>query len=275
MIQENKLSKKNVLKIDGYEIFERKRNDRGGGLAIGFHESLEPYEICQSESEESEILIVEAKAGTKVIRFITAYGPQEPNSKDEKKNNWIFFNNLEQAIIKSQLIGASVIIEFDANSKLGPELLPGDPHQQSTNGSMLAGIITRQNLIIGNSLSKTTGLITRQRTTVNGEEKSVIDFLLVSSDLLEKIESVEIGDDRKYTLARFGKENGCDVVKLSDHNPIIAKFNLNVKNVKKERMEMFNLRNTECQAKFRDFTNQTDLLSNSIKLDDDIDSSFD
>ena len=100
MVQETKLSKNKVLKIDGYEIFERKRSDKGGGLAIGFHESLEPYEIYDDEIEDTiEILVVEAKVGTKAVRFITAYGPQEPNSEDEKKSNWVFFNNLEQVII--------------------------------------------------------------------------------------------------------------------------------------------------------------------------------
>ena len=51
------------------------------------------------------------------------------------------------------------ILEFDANSKLGPTLIPSDPHSQSVNGKMLAGIISRQNLIIGNRLNITVGLI--------------------------------------------------------------------------------------------------------------------
>ena len=33
-------TKHNNLKIDNYEIFEKKRDDNGGGLAIGFHNSL-------------------------------------------------------------------------------------------------------------------------------------------------------------------------------------------------------------------------------------------
>ena len=253
---------------------ERKRKDRGGGLAIGCYHNLEPFEICQSESEDSEILIVEAKIGSRKIRFLTAYGPQEPSSEEEKRSNWIFYNNFEQAIIKSHLSGASVIIELDANAKLGSQLVPGDPHQQSVNGSILAGIISRQNLIVCNSLSLTTGVITRQRTTINGEEESVIDFMLCSNDLMDKIESVEIDEARKYTLTRFAKVNGCSIIKESDHNPIIGKFKLSVKSVTKERIEMFNLRNTECQAKYREFTNDTDILSCSIRDDEDINTSF-
>ena len=48
--------------------------------------------------------------------------------EDELLKNMTFFGKLEQAIIKSNLSGSSTIIEFDANSKLGPELIPRDPH---------------------------------------------------------------------------------------------------------------------------------------------------
>ena len=122
------------------------------------------------------------------------------------------------------MAGSSVILQLDANSKLGPNLIPGDPHNQSTNGSMLAGIIARQNLVIGNSLRCSTGLITRQGSTVNGEEQSVIDFLLLSSDILEEVESVEIDEKKQYALTRYGLENGKSVVKESDHKSIIGKI---------------------------------------------------
>ena len=79
--------------MDGYETFEKKRTDKGGGLANGFHNSLEPFEICDEEHNEHEILVVEVKVNKKLtIRFITAYGPQEPSSKDELSRNQSFFN---------------------------------------------------------------------------------------------------------------------------------------------------------------------------------------
>ena len=83
------------------------------------------------------------------------------------------------------------------------------------------------------------GLITRRRTTVNGEENSVIDFLLFSSELLPLLKSVSVDEKRKYTLTRFGLEKGIKVVKESDHNLIVAHFEFVVQNVKKERKEIF------------------------------------
>ena len=65
---------------------------------------------------------------------------------------------------------------MDANSKLGPNIVPGDMHSQSENGKILADIIKRHNLIVGNGLPKCKGLVTRKRVTKNGIEESIIDF---------------------------------------------------------------------------------------------------
>ena len=40
---------------------------------------------------------------------------------------------------------------MDANSKLGLELVKGDPHKQSENGKILEGIIKRNALIVMNN----------------------------------------------------------------------------------------------------------------------------
>ena len=70
---------------------------------------------------------------------------------------------------------------MDANSKLGLHYIEGDPHGQSKNGKLLADILDRHALIVLNGLpEKRTGIITRQRTTIDGVEKSVIDFVITS-----------------------------------------------------------------------------------------------
>ena len=52
---------------------------------------------------------------------------------------------LMEEIVKAELAGKSILIELDANSKLGNDIIPGDPHSQSENGKLLAGIIRRHN----------------------------------------------------------------------------------------------------------------------------------
>ena len=73
---------------------------------------------------------------------------------------------LEQEIIKAEMQGKSMFIEMDSNSKLGPEIIPNDPHTQSGNGKILAEIVSRHGLIVANGLTeKCKGLITRKRVT--------------------------------------------------------------------------------------------------------------
>ena len=80
------------------------------------------------------------------------------------------------------------------------------PNKMSGNGSILAGILERNVLTVVNGLEdKCTGLITRERTTTNGDEKSVIDFVIVSQDLVEMIKSMLIDDKRKHVLTRLTK----------------------------------------------------------------------
>ena len=78
---------------------------------------------------------------------------------------------------------------MDANSKIGPEYLKEDPHPQSRNGKLLANNLDRYALIVVNGLNqKCTGVITRVKNTTDSIEKSVIDFVVMSSDLVSHIE---------------------------------------------------------------------------------------
>ena len=65
------------------------------------------------------------------------------------------------------------------------------------NGKLFAVILNRHALIVINGLrGKSSGVITRMRTTKDGEEKSTIDIVVVSSDLVEKVESVTTDEKR-------------------------------------------------------------------------------
>ena len=57
---------------------------------------------------------------------------------------------IEEEICNAELAGCSVFIEFDANSKLGPNIIPGDPHNQTPNGKILMEIVKKHDLSIIN-----------------------------------------------------------------------------------------------------------------------------
>jgi hypothetical protein len=80
--------------------------------------------------------------------------------------------------VSAEIEGKSVLIAMDANSKLGPRYISGDPHEMSQNGRVLEGIIERHEMCVVNGLlNKRKGVITREKRTVNSLERSVIDLV--------------------------------------------------------------------------------------------------
>ena len=185
-----------------------------------------------------------------------------------------FFLALEEEIVKAEMAGKSLIIELDANSKLGPQCIPGDKHPQSENGRILSEIIRTHGLIVGNSLQQCQGLITRRRVTKNNIEESIIDFIIFSEDFRHQIEQIIIDDKREHVLTKLvKKKDGVEKVE-SDHHPIITKLKLTWnKHNNKDRVEVYNLKNKACLAAFKYETsaaNNNHNLSSIIDTEDNL-----
>ena len=209
-----------------------------GGTIIGVHKALKPC-LIEEYSSEFELLVIEISVSNKNIRIITGYGPQESWPEIDRMP---FFLALEQEIIKAELAGKSIIIEMDANSKLGSDLIPGDKHSQSPNGKILADIINRHGLIVGNSLNQCVGLVTRKRVTKNTVEESIIDFVLFSDDLKDDIESILIDDKREHVLTNLTKTKKGVKKTENYHKTIFTKLKFKWdKTVKEDRVDVFNL----------------------------------
>ena len=122
-VQETHFQKKGKIKIEGFEIFEAiRKKKKDGGTMIGVHKGLKPM-LIKEYSEDFEIVVVEINVGGKEIRIISGYGPQETWTEEERMP---FFLALEEEINKAELLGKSIVIEMDANSKLGPNYIKQD-----------------------------------------------------------------------------------------------------------------------------------------------------
>ena len=247
--------------MDKFHIFEaiRKSKQKGGSM-LGVHMDLHPV-LVKEYSDMFELLVVEVTVGNTPIRVMTGYGPQEGWDEQERLP---FFEALECEIASAELVGKSVIISMDANSKLGTDYIAEDPHGQSKNGKLLADIMDRHALIVLNGLKeKCQGLITREKHTVDGIERSVIDFVIMSSDLIKHIEYIHIDDKRKNVLTKLVKKKGISksAIKMeSDHNIIITSINIswNVKVTKST--EVFNFKDKKSQDLFFQATDKNDDL---------------
>ena len=267
-IQETHFRKKGSLKIEEFEIFESIRKKPGGGTVIGAHKALNPV-LIEVYEEDFELIVVEVKVAKKEIRIITGYGPQESWPECERTP---FFQALEKEIIKAEINGKSMYIGMDSNSKLGPTFISQDPQEQSPNGKILAGIIQRHGLVVANGLgNKCKGLITRRRKTINSVEESIIDHVLVSEDLEEQLDSVEIDEEKHHSLTKIVKAKDGIKIKASDHNPILTKIKIKWnRKLVKPRFEIFNFKNKEGQDKFKMMTSTTTEFTDIFNNEDDI-----
>ena len=266
-VQETHAKRKGKIQLSDMVSFEAIRKAKAGGTLIAVHSSLNP-KLIEVYEDEFELIVVEVELKEKEIRVISGYGPQE-NWPEEKRRP--FFMALETEVEKANLAGKSIFIEMDANAKLGEKYIPNDTHRISSNGTILALIVERQQLIVGNGQSICQGTITRTRVARNRIEKSVIDIILCSMDLMESLLSIKVDEKREHVLTKVNKTKKGTKVVESDHNPIITVFNISLKEEHKyAKIEVFNLKNQECQQRFKKYSTNTKMLSSVFDSNDDI-----
>ena len=157
VLQETKLRFKGTFKLPGYQVFEKIRTGLGGGLLTAVEESLSPM-LISSGAEEIELLVVQVLAGKFKIRILNGYGPQENECQGKIYSFW---HEFEQEIINAKEENCFILIQMDANAKLGCGVLMNDPNTMSDNGRILFDIIKRQNLSCLNGHELCEGSITR------------------------------------------------------------------------------------------------------------------
>ena len=106
---------------------------------------------------------------------------------------------------------------------------------------------------------------------MNNIEESVIDFVLISSDLVQKLVSINIDEEKNNVLASVTNTKKGVITHESDHNSIITEFNLTWEHtVEDERIEIFNFKDENGQKKFKQITENTTSLSAIFDTDDSV-----
>ena len=267
-IQETNYKKKGKLQLDEFEVFEAMRKKEGGGTLVGAHKTLDPM-LIEEYSEDIELVVIEITVAGKQIRVMSGYGPQECWPVEKRMN---FFQALEEEVVKAEMAGRSIILSMDANSKMGTEHIPGDPNKKSENGKVLEGVLQRHGLVVANGLQeKVSGVVTRERTTKERTEKSAIDLVCVSEDLVEEICKLEVDEKKEYALESIMKTKKGIKVSKSDHNTIISQFKLERNTTTdKERVEVFNFKDKDSLAKFKVLTSEEGILTKKVRDEDSV-----
>ena len=83
---------------------------------------------------------------------------------------------------------------------------------------------------------------------------------------------MHINEGRKHSLRKIYKTKKGVRIKESDHHTIISEFNCKVStNNKRQKIEVYNLKNKECQANFKSFITSTKMFSSIFDSSDNVD----
>ena len=266
-IQETKMRFKGIIRLEGYQIFENVRSGFGGGLLTAVSQDISPV-LVYSRTDEIEMMVVQGKIGEQKIRIFNCYGPQELSQAQRpavQQQDIInkFWVELEKEVIKAYEEECLIVIEMDANAKVGKHIINGDPHNTSENGKLLLDFIERQNLNILNCDKKCSGTVTRKRVTVDRVEESIIDFIITCNTLADNLDKMLVDDKRQHVLTKFASRKGYRKKIESDHNILFGKFRLKYNTKKNEvRREVFNFNDKESQNRYYEVTSNGDKFSN-------------
>ena len=260
--------------LGNFQVFELKRiKERveggkglaGGGLAIGAIHGLEPV-LTRQGDDDTECMSMEIKAGSHKFLFVTGYGPLIGDAPIRKKSFWKY---LSEEVKSADERNVGLIIQMDSNSWVGKEVIPSDPNEPNSNGKLMKKFLDENPaLSVVNSLPCCLGSITRERSTILGEEKSILDVYIVCQKVLPLIKHMEVNGDGKYNLTNFKakKYNGCATE--SDHKPVILVLDLTVPPEKPERTQFNNMKDIDGQMRFYNMTSNCNKLTKIFSTDD-------
>ena len=255
--QEGKIGLKSSGKYTFYELHRTKsaqKGEKGGGIALGVLNSLEPSWISEGD-DDCETITVEVWVSGFPIRLVCGYGPQEYDQNEQKIKFWDYLNKEVSDALQDR---AAFVLQMDGNLWAGEGIIKGDPKKQNQNGKFFENFLLKnKHLTVVNALPQCDGLFTRIKQTKNGTQKSILDFFVICYKLLPLVTDMKIDENGGQTLTRYkGK------VTKTDHCMLELNINIMVHKEKKhERQQVFNVKNKICQKKFTDFTSKTTMFT--------------
>ena len=262
-IQETKFLKDGGLKMNGYKVFEhiRSTQDGGGGLAIGCSTKLKPV-LTKHGGDDVEAITINVNVKNFKISFNNAYGPQNNDSVDKKDKFWQYF---DEEAKRAENEGDGFLLQGDLNAWLGSDIIPNDPRDQNNNGKRFNNFLKSNNLTVVNALKLCKGLITRKRIREGKMIESIVDFVVVCKRLLPFVTKMIIDDKKQNSITNYqGVRYGRKSVD-SDHMVTTINMNLNIFPQKPQKIEIFDFKNENGQAIFKNRTTNTMEFSDCFK----------
>ena len=264
-MQETKVTKPiKTEHTESYRIFQLPRtNSKGGGVALCASKHLQPV-LLREGDDEAEAISIMITTNQLKIRCVCGY-TQEKYNDDQKEKFWEF---MSKEVIEAEDEQQGLLIQMDANAYVGRSVLKHDMKPQNDNGKILCAFLKRHpNVSVVNAMDLCEGTVTRIRETVKSVEMSSIDFFFVNDILKPFITKMTIDTRKEFCLTNYAqvKQNGRAIP--SDHCPMLLDMNIKYSKIKPVRTEQFNFRNKECQATFKQITEDSNELNGCFEND--------
>ena len=146
----------------------------------------------------------------------------------------------------------------DFNDKLGKGIIKGDIHDMSSNWQKLHNLIIKYNLNVVNSMEICSGTFTRANNKIVGE-KSVLDYVIVSDELIRCIKNMQIDTAKRFTSCHTLKSGK----RFSDHNAVVFKVESSKipSQSNSDRETVWNFNHPQVWERFHKFTNTNNSMS--------------
>ncbi len=190
-IAETNLEEDEIIEeIEGYKIKRKDRRQKGGGVMMIYREALESMVVEEEELGGDEALWMTVKNQNIKIRIGVVYMPQEnKTSATELKR---IYKQIGKEVEKATMENASVILMGDFNAKIGDE---DNEEGASKGGKILMEMVQKQDLYVVNTDERCRGKWTR----ILGDEKSVLDYMMIKNDDKPYIQGMEIDENKNMT----------------------------------------------------------------------------
>ncbi len=219
LIAETKLEGQSHPFLENYKWIPHGRpNGKGGGVAILYSRDIENNIKPVDKLEESNIEVkwTKIKSGERSTYIGVYYGPQEKAPREEVQRE---YDTLKTHINRLKQSG-DVILAGDFNAKLSIKIdAKGINQQQSRNGEMLAELLEDTDSEAINAKEQYCEWTRENRKNPN--EKSIIDYIIVTKSTISKIKDLRVDTEGTHRLK--GKEQ-------SDHNAILIESDTRVQN---------------------------------------------
>ena len=182
------------VNIEGYlpERVDREHGD-GGGVMILYKNCLQNVLTTVGEERENcEILWMKLDNGRARVKIGVVYMPQEKSTKTPELKK--IYRQIEEEVIKTHQAKESIIILGDFNCKVG-EKIQGNDSEVSKGGKLLLELCKNTGMVIGNAQKNCTGTWTRRM----GNERSILDYVLLWKDEITSLKSMKIDENQEFT----------------------------------------------------------------------------